>query len=103
MKITMITRLIDCNLSNCPAKPESYKQYNMVSATDHNYSMPFRRRRHRNYTSTTMNYMNLHSDEEDDDLLDDVSDHEENNENNRRLSLISAASDDNLLRTEAPC
>jgi hypothetical protein len=47
--------------------------------------------------------MNLPSDEEDEDLLDPASDHEDDNDNGRRLSLISAASDDNLLRNEAPC
>ncbi|CAB3991312.1 protocadherin Fat 2 [Paramuricea clavata] len=62
-----------------------------------------RRRRQRMYASTTMNYMNLPSDEEDEDLLDPASDHEDDNDNGRRLSLISAASDDNLLRNEAPC
>ena len=50
----------------------------------------------------SMNYMGLPSDEEDDDLLDGTSD-QEDNENNARLGLISAASDDNLLRNEEPC
>ena len=48
-----------------------------------------------------MNYMNLPSDEEDDDLLN--AGDESNHENEGRLSLISAASDENLLRNEEPC
>ena len=50
----------------------------------------------------SMNYVSLPTDEEDDDLLDAASD-QEANDSNARLSLISAASDDNLLRNEEPC
>ena len=63
--------------------------------------MTFRRRRQRNYETSTMNYISLPSDEEDDDLLDPASD--QDNDSNAKLSLISAASDSNLLRNEEPC
>ena len=63
-------------------------------------SMIFRRRHQRN--DETRNYMSLPSDEEDDDLLDAASDNEDNDDD-ARLSLISSASDDNLLRNEEPC
>ena len=59
-----------------------------------------RRRRQRNYPR--MNYLSLPTDEDDEELLDPVSDNEDN-DNEGRLSLISAASDDNLLRNEEPC
>jgi hypothetical protein len=49
-----------------------------------------------------MNYLSLPTDEDDEELLDPVSDNEDN-DNEGRLSLISAASDDNLLRNEEPC
>ncbi|XP_028405950.1 uncharacterized protein LOC114528495 [Dendronephthya gigantea] len=64
----------------------------------------WRRRRNTTAGSRSM-YRSLpnHDEDDDDDLLDGGSDHETNDENGRRLSLISAASDDNLLRNEAPC
>ena len=62
--------------------------------------MIFRRRHQRN--NETRNYMSLPSGEEDDDLLDAASD-KEDNDSHARLSLISAASDENLLRNEEPC